>query len=114
MSVPDLPITPVPHERLAELEFPKRGATFDKIVALAYTFDGYAQFGMETCAAMANTALSRYYRENILPEDITTLRACLFFEGRRWTLYDQPPDTKASIYIFALIDKIKAYAKSVA
>lgn len=94
-------------EELDPATFPKRGASLDELVKFAYTFDGYAHFGMEACAELANSALSAYYHNEVLPDDITDLRACMFFEARRWTLYQTMPDTRATIYIFALIDKIK-------
>lgn len=101
-------ITPLSDEALREADFPKRGASFAEIVRFAYTFDGYAHYGMEGCAALANAALSRYYHHQKLPATVSELRACLFFEARRWTLYQTLPDTKANLYIFALIDKLKA------
>lgn len=111
VSVPlelDAELTPLPHDALTPDLFPKRGAGFETIVRFAYTFDGYAHYGMERCAELANKALSAYYHFEVLPSDLTELRACLFFEARRWTLYQSAPDTKATIYIFALIDQIKA------
>lgn len=100
-------VTPLLHEALTADHFPRRGAGLEDIIRFAYTFDGYAHYGMEACAALANAALSAYYHHETLPDDLTELRACLFFEARRWTLYQSAPDTKATIYIFALIDRIK-------
>lgn len=104
---PDLPITPVPHEALEPSSFPRRGSSFEEITAFAFTFDGYARYGMEACAERANAALSRFYHKHELPEpDLDLLRACLFFESRRWQLHKQEPDTKGLLYIHALIDEI--------
>jgi hypothetical protein len=113
LTRPDLPITPVPHAALRPETFPQRGAPFEALVAFAYTFDGYERFGMEACAQLANAALSRYYRERALPEpDFDTLRACLFFEARRWQLHKQEPDTKGLLYMHALIDAIAAACRA--
>lgn len=101
-------ITPIAHADLTAAHFPKRGATFDQLQAFGYSFDGYAHFGMERCAELANAALSHYYHNDALPDDLDELRACMFFEARRWLLYEQAPDTKANLYMFALIDAIKA------
>ncbi len=104
---PELPITPVPHERLEPETFPKRGASFEELILFAYTFDGYERYGMEACAKLANEGLSRYYHSRELPQnDLDLLRACLFFEARRWQLHQQEPDTKGLLYIHALIDAI--------
>ena len=104
-------ITPLEVKDLDINSFPKRGSSLEEITKLAYTFDGYAQFGMEECAALANAALSTFYHEQVLPEDVTEIRACLFFEARRWNLYQDLPDTKATIYIFSLIDKLKEHVQ---
>ena len=106
MPTPAPTITPVAAADLEPETFPKRGAYLQDIVPLAYTFDGYAHLGMERCAEVCNAALSHYYRTDELPDELATLRACLFFEARRWSLYDTEPDTKARIYLHALIDAI--------
>ena len=106
MDTPMLPITLIANEDLEPSTFPKRRDPFDKIAEFAYTFNGYAHFGMEQCAEIANTALSTFYHTQVLPEDISVIRACLFFEARRWTLYQKEPDNKGLIYIHALIDKL--------
>lgn len=106
---PQLPITPIAHEALEPETFPRRGAGFDELLAFAFTFDGYERFGMEGCAELANAALSRYYRERILPTGgLDVLRGCLFFEARRWQLHRQEPDTKGLLYMHALVDAIAA------
>ena len=107
IETPTSGVSPIRNEDLTTEDFPKRGATFDVVQAFGYSFDGYAQFGMEKCAEIANAALSDYYHNDVLPDDLDTLRACLFFEVRRWSLYEQMPDTKANIYIFALVDAVK-------
>ncbi len=98
--------TLTPNNKLDTTTFPKRRDPFNKIVEFAYSFDGYAHFGMEKCAEVANAALSTFYHSQVLPDDIDTLRACLFFEARRWSLYQKEPDNKGLIYIHALIDRL--------
>lgn len=100
------PITLIANDKLEPATFPKRRDPFDTIVKFAYTFDGYAHFGMEKCAELANTSLSNFYHSQVVPEDINELRACLFFEARRWTLYKKEPDNKGLIYIHSLIDRL--------
>jgi hypothetical protein len=97
----------IPASELSKTTFPKRRDPFNKIVEFAYSFDGYAHFGMEKCAEICNAALSAFYHSQVLPDDIDTLRACLFFEARRWTLYGKEPDNKGLIYIHALIDRLE-------
>jgi hypothetical protein len=105
MQAPSM--TLVANEDLEPSTFPKRRDPFDKIVKFAYSFDGYTHFGMEKCAEIANTTLSTFYHTQVLPEDISVIRACLFFEVRRWTLYQKEPDNKGMIYIHALIDRLE-------
>ncbi|CAN5744998.1 hypothetical protein BH24DEI2_BH24DEI2_21620 [soil metagenome] len=102
------PLNPMRADELVPADFPEHGAPFKDIAALGYTFDGYAAHGMERCAEIANAALSAFYHQEALPDDVVTLRTCLFFETRRWLLYDQVPDQKARVYIHALIDSLKA------
>jgi hypothetical protein len=102
-----LPIALIPNEQLDINTFPQRRDPFNTIVEFAYSFDGYAQFGMENCAELCNASLSAFYQSQVLPDDIDTLRACLFFEARRWTLYGKEPDNKGLIYIHAVIDRLK-------
>lgn len=106
-AMPEIAVEPIATEALKLTALPKNGASFPEIVAFAYSFDGYAYYGMEACAELANKALSAYYHEAVLPDDMTEIRACLFFEARRWMLYGTMPDTKANIYIVALIDQLK-------
>jgi hypothetical protein len=112
VSSPDLPITPIANEDLDITTFPKRRDPFNTLVNFAYSFDGYKHFGMERCAEIANAALSTFYRTQILPDDINVIRACLFFEARRWTLYKKEPDNKGMIYIHALIDRLEKQLKA--
>jgi hypothetical protein len=97
----------IPTNELDTSTFPKRRDPFNTIVEFAYSFDGYAHFGMEKCAELCNAALSAFYQSQTLPNDVDVIRACLFFEARRWTLYGKEPDNKGLIYIHALIDRLE-------
>ena len=111
IPLPDAQVNPIESQHLSEEMFPRPGSSFADVVVFAYTFDGYAHYGMEACANLANQTLSGYYKEESLPEDVNELRACLFFEARRWMLYGSMPDTMANIYIAALIQKLKEKLK---
>jgi hypothetical protein len=107
MESSPLAVTAISNSQLDPETFPQKRDPFNTVVAFAYSFDGYAYFGMDQCAAMANQALSTFYHTNVLPDDLDSLRACLFFEARRWSLYKQEPDNKGLIYMHALIDRIR-------
>jgi hypothetical protein len=96
----------VPHRSLTRDDVPDPRAEFDDIVAFAYGFDGYARFGLEGCGELANRTLSTFLTERRLPDDLDTLRACLYFEARRWIVLEQEPDTRARLYVGALLDHL--------
>ncbi len=106
MDTVTLPVKLVDNEALNVSTFPKRRDPFNELVKFAYGFDGYAHFGMEKCSEICNAALSNFYHSQVLPDDIDTIRACLFFEARRWSLYQKEPDNKGLIYFHALIDRL--------
>jgi hypothetical protein len=96
----------VPHRSLVRDDVPDPRDDFETIVAFAYTFDGYAHFGMEACGALANRTLTRFLADRTLPADLDELRACLYFEARRWIVLEAEPDTRARLYVGALLDRL--------
>lgn len=107
--MPDRP-THVPHASLRRDDLPGPRAPFEQVVQLAYTFDGYERFGMRLCGEMANRALNAFQRTAELPGwltgDLDRLRACLYFEARRWIVLEREPDTRSLIYVHRLIAAI--------
>ena len=103
-------VLPVAHEDLTRDHLPHPRDPFEEVVGFAYTFDGYARFGMEMCGAMANRGLKQFLELGELPGwlagDLDRLRACLYFEARRWILLEREPDTRALIYVHSVIDAI--------
>ena len=70
---------------------PKPDASWDEIQAFALTFSGYeARGSFERCAKIANAR-----RDSTLFE----LRACLFFEQRRWRHFGDNPDEETMEYL---------------
>lgn len=96
----------VPHRSLTRDDVPDPRAEFDEIVAFAYGFDGYARYGVEGCGELANRTLAAYLRDRRLPADLDELRACLYFEARRWIVLQREPDTRARLYVGALLDHL--------
>ena len=103
-------VYPIDHADLTLDHLPHPRDPFDDVVRFAYTFDGYAHFGMEMCGEMANRALNHYLEGQALPAwlvaDMDRLRGCLYFEARRWIRKESDPDTRSLIYIHKLIDAI--------
>lgn len=104
------PVLPVSHEELTREHLPHPRAPFEDVVRFAATFDGYARFGMTMCGEVANRGFRQYLDTGELPtwlrHDLDRLRGCLFFEARRWILLEREPDTRALIYVHALIDAV--------
>jgi len=68
--------------------------------SFALTFNGYKECGsFEECARIANDAQ---------PTTLTELRACLFFEQRRWRHFGVGPDEDAITYMWSLVERIRA------
>jgi hypothetical protein len=93
---------------LTENDIPMSNAEWHDIVEFALTFDGYSYWGsFEKCAEIANQAAEAYARQQVLPDSLTELRTCLFFEQRRYHHFGQSPDGQAMDYIHALVDGIR-------
>jgi len=101
-------VTTVPHYALTRSDVPSLRAEFDDIIAFAYSYDGYERFGLEGCGTLANDTLTRFLATQTLPRDLDALRACLFFEARRWIVMEREPDTRARLYVGALLEAIEA------
>lgn len=79
------------------------------VLRFAHTFDGYSEMGgFEGSARPANAALEWYASCGQLPDSLTQLRNCLFFEHRRWRHYGEDPDPEAQSYIDALMEAIRS------
>jgi len=100
------PDASVPHRSLTRDDVPDPRADFEEIVTFAYGFDGYARFGLEGCGELANRTLDVFLRERRLPDDLDELRACLYFEARRWIVLQAEPDTRARLYVGALLEHL--------
>ena len=102
---------PIAHEALTAADLPRPRDPFEDVVAFAATFDGYAHFGMEECAAIGNRAVSAFLAEGRLPDgivgDLDRLRGALFFEARRWLLLEQEPNARVLLYVHALLDAVR-------
>jgi hypothetical protein len=74
----------------------------------ALTFDGYRELGSTArLARLANPAIERWRSSGQLPETLTDLRACLFFEQRRWHHFGEGFDEETMRYARALIERVR-------
>jgi hypothetical protein len=98
---------------LAESDLPPTNADWCDIARFALSFDGYEHWGsFGKCADIANRGLVVYQQRQILPNSLTELRTCLFFEQRRWRHFGVDPDEQAMGYIHALVESIRGKVRA--
>jgi hypothetical protein len=97
---------------LTESDLPPPRATWRRIQKFAITFNGYEYHGeFLSLANVANEATSIYRKYKRLPAGLSDLRACLFFESRRWHHLGGNPHVPAMIYVRALVEKIRGIVR---
>jgi hypothetical protein len=94
---------------LTEGDLPPPDARWWRICEFALTFDGYDYWGsFDKCSEIGNHWAASYAEQQALPESLTELRTCLFFEQRRWHHVGDDPDDDSIRYIWALIESIRS------
>ena len=94
---------------LTEQDMPSPTAQWPQIGRFALTFDGYSYWGtFDKCAEISNRWEEAYAERQALPDSLTDLRTCLFFEQRHWRHYGWDPDEQAMRYIRALLEAIRS------
>ncbi len=95
---------------LTEKDIPPPNAQYRGVMdRFALSFDGYGYCGsFEKCAEIANSSVRTWGEKKILPDSLTDLRTCLFFQQRRWRHFAQDPDSETMAYIHALVEAIRS------
>ena len=89
-------------------DIPSPDADWHQVCRFALTFNGYDHWGsFGDCAEIGDRWAEAYANRQALPDSLTDLRTCLFFEQRRWRHYGWDPDEQAMRYIRALVDAIR-------
>ena len=98
---------------LTELDVPSSGAAWAEIGRFALSFNGYEHQGsFEKCAEIANRWRDAYRGEGPLPDSLTELRTCLFFEQRRWRHFGLDPSEEGTDYVHAVVERIRERVRS--
>ena len=100
----------LPNSDLRPENVPGVDAPWPDIFMFALTFDGYQALGGNgPCGELANRTQEYFRARGTLPTDLdlTGLRACLFFEQRRWHHFGDTPGPEARRYFGALLDAIR-------
>lgn len=98
-------IKEIANSDLSEQDLPSANARWDNIWKFALSFNGYKY--SNKCGELANKAVAAFREDKSLPRSLSDLRACLFFEQRRWHHFGEEPDIETMVYIHALIEVIR-------
>lgn len=98
---------------LTEDDIPEPYAEWRTIVPFALSFNGYDFCGsFEKCAVINSKNVKLYRAKKILPNSLTELRTCLFFEQRAWNHLGYGTNEEAMEYVHALIEQIRVKVRA--
>ena len=85
---------------LRETDLPNGYGEWSDYAKFAVTF---APRDRDLCSEAASDAFARWRRTGDVPRALEELRACLWYEQRRWRFLGREPDTEGMRYAGALI-----------
>jgi hypothetical protein len=91
---------------LRETDLPTSYGGWSDYVRFALTF---SPTDRDTCRELAGDAFARWQRTGDVPRRLEELRACLWFEQRRWRFLGREPDSEGMRYAGALIRAMRAH-----
>jgi hypothetical protein len=91
---------------LRATDLPTSYGGWSDYVRFALTFDPKDR---EVCREVAGDAFARWQRTGEVPRRLEELRACLWFEQRRWRFLGREPDREGMRYVGALIRAMRAH-----
>lgn len=99
----------IPNERLNATAVPPATASWHIIGRFALTLDGYRAIGQKECSQLAEKVGGEFSRDatSLQRLSLTELRACLFFEQRRFRHFGSEPQDADRDYINALLETIR-------
>jgi hypothetical protein len=96
----------VPNAQLQLATIPERGDPWDAVSSLSLSYDGYAYW--DDVTELATRSIRSWTRDRAVPGTIDEIRACLFYEQRRWHHFGEDPSGRGARYIGALLDALRA------
>jgi hypothetical protein len=90
---------------LREEDLPSTYADWGDYARFAAAFQPRSR---DEAGELANWALARWQRTGELPRTLEELRACLWFEYRRWRFHDRVPDPGTMRYCAAIVHKLRS------
>jgi hypothetical protein len=98
----------IPNSLLIEADIPSSRAAWKNILPFAHTFNGYEHWGsVKKCREVAKQGIVLHKSKDYLPQSLTDLRTCLFFEARRLKHFEKAPTKTGMLYIRALVEAIR-------
>ena len=99
----------VPNENLKASVVPPRTAPWHVIGEFALTFNGYEIIGQKECGTLANRVKKEFSANaaSLQGLSLTELRACLFFEQRRFHHFGEEPEGDGRVFVNALLEAIQ-------
>ena len=100
----------VPNEGLDATAVPPVTAAWNIIGNFALTLNGYKAVGEDECGYLANRVRGEFATDGACFQrlSLTELRACLFFEQRRFRHFGDEPEGEDRIYANALLEAIRS------
>ena len=96
----------IPNEELTVEYIPTPDMNWWEISEFALTFDGYGYRG-KNCGEFANETLEAWRKTGQIPDSLSELRCCLFFEQRRYHHFGDSPEGKDLDYVKSLLSAIR-------
>jgi hypothetical protein len=100
----------ITNANLTEADLPPPDADWGQINEFAHTFNGYTYSGK--LHEIGDGASAAFEQSHTLPESLSELRACLFYEARRSRHYGYDPGEAAMKYIQALVEAIRSHVRA--
>jgi hypothetical protein len=95
----------VPNGQLRVHAIPEKGDPWDVVSSFSLSYDGYAYW--DDVSELATRHIRDWTRHRALPTSIDEVRACLFYEQRRWHHFGEEPNGRAALYVWALLDALQ-------
>jgi hypothetical protein len=91
---------------LRETDLPNSYGDWSDYARFAMTF---APRDREVCRELGSDAFGHWQRTGALPRTLEELRACLWFEQRRWRFLGREPDALGMRYVNELIRAMRMH-----
>jgi hypothetical protein len=91
---------------LRETDLPNGYCEWQDYARFAVTFSPEDR---EVCRELASDSFSRWRRTGDVPRRLEELRACLWFEQRRWRFLGREPDSEGMRYAGVLIRAMRPH-----